>query len=365
MKISILGTRGYPSTYGGFETLIRHLAPFLQGVGHEVSVYDRSPGPWRSRTSVVDDIRVVRSVGTSGSTTSTLSHGLTSTLMAAADRPDVALIMNVANGFFLPALRARGIPSVLNVDGIEWERAKWSPLGRRVFRAGALATARWADVLVADSHAIAGRWHREFGRDTTFIPYGGDANGAGVDPDRVRRLGLEPDEYVLIVARLVPENNVELMLEAGRRTGRPVVVVGSNPGSELDARLSAQHAPPAVHMLGHVADQELLTSLWAHCGVYLHGHSVGGTNPALVQAMGTGAPTIALDTVYNYEVLQRDELLVPRDAAEIARRVTELLDSPARREEAAAWGRARVAAEYNWAEVCKAYEAVVTRAADR
>src|SRR3954470_8603225 len=103
MKISILGTRGYPSTYGGFETLVRRLAPYLNGAGHDVTVYDRSPGPLRSRTTVVDGIRVVRSVGASGSTTSPLSHGFTSTAMAALERPDVALIMNVANGFFLPA----------------------------------------------------------------------------------------------------------------------------------------------------------------------------------------------------------------------------------------------------------------------
>lgn len=360
MKISILGTRGFPSTYGGFETLIRHLAPFLQGAGHAVTVYDRTPDAPRSR--VVDGVRVVRSAGASGNATSTLSHGLTSALMTAADRPDVALIMNVANGFFLPALRARGIPTVLNVDGIEWERGKWSPLGRRVFRTGALATARWADVLVADSYAIAQRWRHDFGRESVFIPYGGDGHVDGVDPARVRSLGLDPGGYVLVVARFVPENNVELMLEAGRRTGRPVVVVGSNPGSELDARLRAQHAPPAVHMLGHVADQDLLASLWAHCGVYLHGHSVGGTNPALVQAMGMGAPTIALDTVYNREVLGRDDMLAPGEVAEIASRAAALLGSPARRRDAAEWGRGRVADVYNWSDVCKAYEDAALRA---
>ena len=152
------------------------------------------------------------------------------------------------------------------------------------------------------------------------------------------------------------------MLEAGRRTGRPVVVVGSNPGSELDARLRAQHAPPAVHMLGHVADQDLLASLWAHCGVYLHGHSVGGTNPALVQAMGMGAPTVALDTVYNREVLGREDMVAPGDVAEIASRASTLLDSPARRRDAADWGRGRVAEVYNWADVCKAYEDAALRA---
>jgi glycosyltransferase involved in cell wall biosynthesis len=364
MKISLLGTRGFPSTYGGFETLVRHLVPFLRDAGHDVTVYDRSPGAAWSRTHIVDGVRVVRSIGVDGSKASTLTHGLTSALMAAVDRPDVALIMNVANGFFLPALRARGVPTVLNVDGIEWERGKWSPLGRRVFHAGAVATARWADVLVADSHAIAARWRDEFGRESVFIPYGGDRTAA-VDPTRVRALGLEPGGYVLVVARFVPENNVELMLEAGCRTGRPVVVVGSNPGSDLDARLRARHAPPSVQMLGHVSDQDLLASLWAHCGVYLHGHSVGGTNPALVQAMGAGAPTVALDTVYNREVLVRDEMLAPGDIAEIARRARVLLDSPGARRAAAAWGRGRVAHEYNWADVCKAYEDAVVQAADR
>jgi glycosyltransferase involved in cell wall biosynthesis len=282
--------------------------------------------------------------------------------MTSLDRPDVALIMNVANGFFLPALRARGIPIVLNVDGIEWERAKWSPLGRKVFRAGAQAAARWADHLVSDSHAIAERWSREFGRESTFIPYGGDRDEMGIDPGRVAALGLEPAGYVLVVARFVPENNVELMLEAGRRTGRPVVVVGSNPGTELDARLRIQHAPPNVHMLGHVSDQDLLSSLWAHCGVYLHGHSVGGTNPALVQAMGMGAPTIALDTVYNREVLVRDDMLAAPDAEDISRRASLLLGSLTRRQNAAVWGRNRVADVYNWADVCKSYENLALRA---
>ena len=363
MKISLLGTRGYPSSYGGFETLVRHLAPYLQGAGHDVTVFDRSPGPWRQRTSEIGGIRVVRSVGFQGAFTSTLTHGLTSSLITGVDKPEVALIMNVANGFFLPFLRVCGVPTVMNVDGIEWERTKWNPLGRKVFHAGALATARWADYLVSDSHAIAARWQHDFGRESTFIPYGGDSHDAIVDADKITDLGLRIGEYVLVVARFVPENNVELMLEAGRLTGLPVVVVGSNPGSALDVRLRARHAPPSIRMLGHVSDQDLLASLWAHCGVYLHGHSVGGTNPALVQAMGMGAPTVALDTVYNREVLGRDDMLAPPDVAEIASRAALLLEFPTRRQEAAEWGRSRVVDMYNWADVCKAYENIALRAA--
>ncbi|HTF47037.1 MAG TPA: glycosyltransferase, partial [Pseudonocardia sp.] len=191
MRIHILGTRGFPSSYGGFETLLRHLAPDLVRRGHQVTVFDREPvQPGNGRVRMIDGVRVYSSLGLNGTTSSTLSHGLTSSLITARERPHVALVMNVANGFFLPVLRARQVPVVLNVDGIEWERDKWSPLGKRVFRAAAAATARWADSLIADSEAIGERWISEFDRDSEFVPYGGDVPDGAPGPDRVRELGL-------------------------------------------------------------------------------------------------------------------------------------------------------------------------------
>jgi glycosyltransferase involved in cell wall biosynthesis len=357
MRIHILGTRGFPSSYGGFETLLRHLAPELVRRGHEVTVFDRDPERAAAgRERVIDGVRVYSSRGTDGTTSSTLSHGLTSSLVTAREKPDVALVMNVANGFFLPALRARRVPVVLNVDGIEWERDKWSATGKRVFRLAAKATARWADCLIADSEAIARRWLAEFGRTSAFVPYGGDVRGAPPGPEALAGLGLEPGGYLLIVARLVPENNVVPMLEAATRSGAPVVVVGSGAGNEIEAHVRARHAPPRVLALGHVSDQTLLSALWAHSGAYLHGHSVGGTNPALVQAMGLGAPVLAYDTPFNREVLVRDEMLVPLDADVIAARARELLGSDRLRSEARDWGLKRVDEVYNWAAVCDGYE---------
>jgi glycosyltransferase involved in cell wall biosynthesis len=356
LKISILGTRGYPSTYGGFETLVRHLAPYLESHGHSVTVFDRTLD---RRASVLDDgVRVVRSRGLSGTASSTLTHGLSSTLMTARDRPDVALIMNVANGFFLPGLRVRGVPTVLNVDGVEWEREKWSPTGRRVFHAGAVCTARWADALISDSRAIAARWEKEFHRTSYFIPYGGDADEAS--PHHVIDLGLRPGGYALVVARLVPENNVLLMLEAAKASAPEVVVVGSGASSAENDRIARHASDPRVRLLGHVADQSLLNSLWAHCGVYLHGHSVGGTNPALVQAMGLGAPVLALDTPYNREVLVDERMLVPRNGDAISGRVTEVLDSRAESQAMVDAARKRVNDVYNWTMVCAAYESALS-----
>jgi glycosyltransferase involved in cell wall biosynthesis len=342
--------------------LVRHLAPYLVDRGHQVTVFDREPDRHQDgrRTRLVDEVRVFSSWGLNGTASSTLSHGLSSMLVTAKEKPNVALIMNVANGFFLPVLRVRGVPVALNVDGIEWERDKWGSVGKRVFRAAAASTARWADCLIADSMAIAERWRTELHRDSCFIPYGGDPQSSLPGPERVVHLGLEPGGYVLIVARLVPENNVAMMLEAARRTGKPTVVVGSGGGSDLERQIRAQHNPPQVTALGHVSDQDLLSALWAHCGVYLHGHSVGGTNPALVQAMGLGAPVLALDTPFNREVVARDNLLVPLDADVIARRADLLLQSLELRAAAKAWGRERVANVYNWAAVCAGYESVLT-----
>jgi glycosyltransferase involved in cell wall biosynthesis len=361
MRIHIVGTRGFPSWYGGFETLVRHLAPYLVSRGHQVTVFDREPNRHQDgrRTRIVDEVRVFSSWGHNGTTSSTLSHGLSSTLVTAKEKPHVALVMNVANGFYLPVLRARGVPVALNVDGIEWERDKWSSVGKRVFRAAAASTARWADCIIADSMAIAELWRTEFNRDSCFIPYGGDPQSHLPGPERVVHLGLEPGAYVLIVARLVPENNVATMLEAAKRTGKPTVVVGSGV-SDLEQRIRAEHNPPQVTALGHVSDQDLLSALWAHCGVYLHGHSVGGTNPALVQAMGLGAPVLAVDTPFNREVVVLDDLLVPLEPDVIARRADLLLRSLELRAVATEWGLTRVATVYNWAAVCAGYEAALT-----
>jgi glycosyltransferase involved in cell wall biosynthesis len=196
-----------------------------------------------------------------------------------------------------------------------------------------------------------------------FVPYGGDVPGDPPGPRRLAGLGLDPGGYVLIVARLVPENNVLPMLEAATRTGAPVVVVGSGGGNEVEARVRARHAPPRVRALGHVFDQELLSTLWAHCGVYLHGHSVGGTNPALVQALGLGAPVLAYDTPFNREVLVREELLVPLDPEVIAERARGLLASAPKRSDAADWGFKRVDEVYNWEAVCDGYETALRKTA--
>jgi glycosyltransferase involved in cell wall biosynthesis len=271
---------------------------------------------------------------------------------------DIVLILNVANGFFLPLIKAGGSQVVTNVDGLEWKREKWSGFGKFVFRTGARATARFATTIVVDSAAMAPVWSETLGRSSRFIPYG--ANVLQARPtDRLQALGLERDNYCLIVARLVPENNVLLLLEAFERSrvDCELVIVGSaNYRSEL-ARTIASRAQKnrRLHCLGHIDDEDLLLDLWSHCKLYLHGHSVGGTNPALLQALGAGSPTLALDTPFNREVLRCDDQLFPPDAETAGRMIAAVADDAALRRTYSMNGINTITTRYSWDRVCEDY----------
>jgi glycosyltransferase involved in cell wall biosynthesis len=298
---------------------------------------------------------------------STLSFGATAHLDASLRRYDAALVLNVANGFYLPLLRARGIPTVVNPDGLEWERGKWGPAARRVFRAGAEMTARYADVLVTDSMAVAEVWRTLFQVESTFVPYGAPVvTLAG--SDRVEALGLRKRRYVLVVARLIPENNVDLVLDAvDRMSERPqtVIVGAATTASQTEARLRAGDRAHMLRWLGHVHDQVMLTQLWANAGVYVHGHSAGGTNPGLLQALGAGAPTLALDTPFNREVMRNDEQIFSARADHLASKIRNVLSDSSTQDRFTAHGRAVVRDHYDWSDISMRYLAALAEARRR
>lgn len=354
-SVAIIGTRGYPSYYGGFETAVRELAPFLVDQGWDVTVYGRHGS---TRDSDPDrDPRVKTQVtrGMEKKSLSTLTYGLTASLDAVRRKPDVALVMNVANGFWLPLLRARGIPTLVNVDGIEWERAKWGRLAKLIFRSGAKFTARFGTRLVYDSMEIARRWEQGFDRVGAFIPYGG-----AFPPDLPLEPGLKHRGYVLAVARFVPENTIPEFLAAAHAIARnhDVIIVGSEGyGGPLEAQAAAlAQSNPRVQWLGHLSDDQRLFSLWQHAGVYFHGHSVGGTNPALVQAMACGAPVVARDTPYNREVLPSSAVYVSPNSDEIAHAVIAAMANTDWQLTSSAHGIERANHLYSWEDVCSKYQ---------
>jgi glycosyltransferase involved in cell wall biosynthesis len=284
-----------------------------------------------------------------------LTYGLSAFLHVAITRPDVVLVLNVANGYWLPILRLLRIPVTVNVDGIEWERAKWGRLAKAVFYIGARMTAVFADRIICDSIEIRSRWMREFGRRGVFIPYGGSSSDS-LEPVE----GFESRSYALMVARLVPENTVEEFIDAAQvlASDIDVVVVGSSGyGGDLEARVAelARNCQ-RVRWLGHVNNDEMLFSLWQYSGVYFHGHSVGGTNPALVQAMACGAPVVARDTVYNREVLGDAGIFVSPSGRAIVEAIESVMSDDELRERLSSSARMRALSHYSWDQVCAQYE---------
>lgn len=357
MKIAILGSRGFPSHYGGYETFVREFAPHCVEREHDVTVYCR----WLKDGAPIWDCEGVTCRGVPGvdmQSLSTLTYGAAAARDACRGDYDAVLVLNSANGFFLPVLDRAGFPTVVNTDGLEWERQKWNLLGRTAFRGAAQFVARYASAIVADSRAIGQYWHRKFGVRPTYIPYGGHIIEDD-STDKLDELGIPAGEYVLTVSRLVPENNVELTLDALDLLGAerpPHVVVGSSRRpTDLTRRLADRAQRDDTWWLGHVSDDRLLHQLWRHCRTYAHGHSVGGTNPSLVQALAAGAPTLAYDSEFTRQVIGNVDAYYDDRPESLSDRLLGLGASPEYRETLVENGLTRVREEYSWEAVCDRY----------
>ena len=237
-------------------------------------------------------------------TMETLSHSIASSLHAViATRPDAAFVFNPANAPVIPLLKTAGIPVVVNVDGLESQRAKWVGAGARYLRWAERASMAWADTVIADSRVIAEHVLERSGREAVYIPYG--AGPADPRPERLAEFGLSEHGYVLVVARFEPETQVDRIIAAYAQVpgDLPLVVVGDSPYSrEHVARIRGLAArDPRVRLTGAIHDQQLIDTLFVGARVYVHGHSVGGTNPSLLRAL-RAAPVLAFDSPFSREV---------------------------------------------------------------
>ncbi len=359
----MVGTRGVPAAYGGFETAIEEVGRRLAERGHDVAVYARGS---ESREREYFGMRVIHLPAVPQKQLETLSHtGLSVLHLIIRRRPDVAFVFNAANSPFLPLLRLRGVPAAMHMDGLEWRRSKWGRRGKAYYRWAEEFGVRTGDALIADAPGIADYYRDQFDVDTELIRYGAPILEDAQD-DGVRQLGVEPGRYHLVVARFEPENHVLDIVEGYRRSdaAHPLVVVGAAPYSaaytqSISAAAAGDHR---IRLLGAVYDQDLLDALYFHACTYVHGHSVGGTNPSLLRAMGAGTPVIAYDVGFNREVLDgdgwffagADDIVAHFAAAESDPSATAVLGEAA---------RDRAASAFRWDDVATAYEILARRLA--
>ena len=362
MRIALVGTRGVPARYGGFETCVEQVGLRLVRAGHEVVVYCRTPHD-QPKPAEYEGTQLVHLPTMRKKSLETLSHTALSTLHLMRHKVDAAIVFNAANAVFLPLLRARGIPVATHVDGLEWKRAKWRGAGRRYYRMAEALAVRWSDALIADAQGIADYYYAEFHAPTELIPYG--APILSDRSDRLAEVGLASRGYHLVVARFEPENHVDVIIDGYRRSEAtlPLVVVGSAPYADQHTARIHSLADERVTFLGGLWDQDLLDQLYGNCATYLHGHSVGGTNPSLLRAIGAGAATIAYNVNFNREVLADsgrffDSTMDVAREIEYAEKALERTRARGRRAQA-------VALRYDWDDVAARYEQMCERLAAR
>ena len=349
-RVALMGTRGIPALHGGFETAVQYIGPGLVERGWDVTVYCRNPG--QTRTEYLGT-HLVNLPALRMKQAETLSHTGLSTAHALRHKPDVAIVFNSGNAPFVSPLKLRGIPVAVHVDGLEHQRAKWAGLGARYYRWAERSSVKHADAIIADAQAIADHVRQQYGRESVFLPYG----AALTDPPatRVSEVGLTPDGYHLSVARFEPENHVLEIVRgyAGSSARLPLVVVGGHSYShEYAAAVDAvAAADPRIRLLGPVWDQQLLDHLYVGARSVLHGHSVGGTNPSLLRAMGAATRVTAYDCVFNREVTAGHALWFVDEAGVAAAVETDERDPDDR----GAALRERAATAYRWDNVIDGY----------
>lgn len=361
MRIAMIGTRGVPAAYGGFETAVEEVSWRLVNHGHEVTVYTRGSAD-RDRT--YRGIRVVHLPAVPQKQLETLSHTGLSTLHAVVRKPpDVAFVFNAANAPFLPLLRMRRIPVALHMDGLEWRRAKWGNRGRSYYRWAEQFGVRHADALIADAPGIADYYAHQFGVSTELIRYGAPIQHQATTRG-LERIGLQPGGYHLVVARFEPENHVLEIVQGYHESSasHPLVVVGTAPYA-ADYTRKIQHiadSDPRIRLLGGVYDQNLLDALYFHAYTYLHGHSVGGTNPSLLRAMGAGTAVIAHDVGFNREVLDGEGWYF-RGSSGVSAAVEAAERNPDKARHVAELGKFRAGVDFSWESVAESYEKLATQ----
>jgi glycosyltransferase involved in cell wall biosynthesis len=362
LRIAMIGTRGVPARYGGFETCVEEVGSRLAAAGHEVVVYCRPGDDDAEQLPTYKGMQLVHLPIVRKRSLETLAHTGLSVLHRSLRAADAAIVFNAANAPLLPVIRARGIPVATHVDGLEWQRGKWGPAGQRYYRMAESLAVRWSDALIADARGIADYYAREFGAASELIAYGAPIT----KPEnalRIADLDLAPGKYHLIVARFEPENHVLEAVQGyvASRAELPLVVVGSAPYADDYTAAVQAAADHRVRLLGGVWDQEQLDQLYAHALTYVHGHSVGGTNPSLLRAAGAGAHTLAFDVSFNREVIGLHGEFW-RSPGQLAGLLTDVEADPDR---AHRGGEAlqREITRYNWDDVAAAYERLSRRLA--
>lgn len=356
-SVALLGSRGIPARYGGFETLVEVLAAHLPGLGYQTTVFCESslrkfppviPGVRCIYFPVFEKLRIV----------SETLYDVVSLIWSSFASMDVVILFGYTASVFCAIPRLFGRFVLINVDGLEWKRGKFPRPIRFLLRLAELMATKSATAIICDSRAIQDYYRRRYHVDTQYAP-----NPASTTDDLrskfLNKLGLKPGQYYLAVARLEPENHIDMIISGFQRSGtsKKLVIVGPLTKSRYVRHL-LQMRTENILFVGGIYDRAALSSLRSESFAYIHGHEVGGTNPSLLESMSRATPIIALDVAFNREVAKKAGLYF-RSQEELTEKLRRLESDPKSRKRMGSEARRIVQHEYSVAKVASRYADVV------
>jgi glycosyltransferase involved in cell wall biosynthesis len=369
MRIGFLGTRGIPACYSGFETFVEQLSVRLAQRGHDVTVYNRTPFN-RYREKAYKGVRIVRLPTVPTKATDTIVHTFLSVLHTLGRGYDVAYFCGVGNSLLSFVPKLRGAKTLVNVDGADFARAKWSGFGRWWLHRSESWVTRLADVIVADNGTIRERYRELYGVDAVLIPYGANAVTQNPGEEWLKKFQLTPKNYFLYVSRLTPENAADLAMAAHRTSGTnlPLVVIGDDPYEhEFVARLKSLAAESKNILMTGYLFGDAYQQLSFHARAFLLPTAIDATRPVLLDQMGFGNCVIVRDTPGNLEVV--GDTAVTFSHADpvpgLAAAIRKVADDPALAARLGEKARQRIQTHYDWEVLCSQYEALFRKLVER
>lgn len=360
MKIAIFGTRGIPNAYGGFEQFAQYLSVGLVEKGHEVIVYNSHNHPYQKKeyqgVQIIHAKDPEKKIGTAGQ----FIYDLNCIRDIRKRNFDIILQLGYTSSSVWSRLLKRSKGKVVtNMDGLEWKRSKYSKSVQRFLRYAEKLAVRHSDHLVSDSLGIREYLNEKYGVDSTYIPYGADPVPSQTS-ETLKEYGLEGGSYNILIARMEPENNIEMILDAVSVCGNsdPFIVIGkyhNKFGSYLREKFKTQ---TQIRFLGGIYDMQKLNELRYHSKMYFHGHSVGGTNPSLLEAMASSALICAHDNRFNKAILGADAFYFS-DVAEVSELLKKVDKNSSK--DKIAHNLEKINSTYSWSRIIDAYNDLFIR----
>ena len=363
MKIAIIGTRGIPNHYGGFEQFVQFFSVMMAARGHDVTVYNSSLHPYKENNYQGVNIVHVRDWEDKLGVFGQFLFDFNAIRHARKRQYDITLQLGYTSSSVWMWLFDPKTRIITNMDGLEWKRSKYSRPVQRFLKRAEQWAAMYSDDLVADNYGVQEHLLHTYDRKATLIEYGA-APVTAISAEIPAKYGLSPCAYYLVIARLEPENNIEMIIDGYLRSGQesPMAVVGSLHTKYAHQLLERFGQEPRVRFLDAIFDKDILDSLRYHSRLYFHGHSVGGTNPSLLEAMAAGCVICAHDNVYNRTVLNGTAhyFRYPADIAQIINSGNDAIN-----EDWKLHNQKRIAEYYNWELIVSKYETLFRKTPQR